>query len=435
MCDICFDTVFAFSNKSHIQLKKELNIDELLNKVAEQLFANKKVDRKTRNKQYQSYNAPLQAAIQEGYGKPIYKLEYGTPNYEFLKNLKTNTAVFSMFKAHASIQEMAAKLTDSDGNLRSKEDFKKEALKVDNTYRVTHLETQYDTATRTARLASQWQRIQKAKRLYPNLKYLLTKASKPDDAHLKFVGIIQPVDSIFWQTHYPPNRWRCQCGVEQTDEEPTDVPNNLPDIPADFAFNAGAVGKIFDLENSEYIKKATAAEIPKLIKDAKQLINEEIAAAYPYYSTYKSKSDGAVEVHPLTFLDKDFTSNFNIAKELANNGSNVKMLPAVETALLRESLHPASGIKGVSNPDFQIGEDVFDAKIITGTSKHTVKHSLNACNQQCDNVVMVFQEDHPLSFDEVVSQITTKTSRKEMNNFRNVWVKYDGEWTYNPHKK
>lgn len=57
---------------------------------------------------------------------------------------------------------------------------------------------------------------------------MLTKAAKPDKNHLAYVGIVAPVDNAFWNTRYPPNRWRCQCGVEQTDEPTTDIPSNLP---------------------------------------------------------------------------------------------------------------------------------------------------------------------------------------------------------------
>lgn len=204
MCTIC-DNQYIFSTKQRIQLSKELNIDTLVQEAINQLYNDRQIDKPTQQALLQSHYEPLKQAVNEGFGK----IEYNSPNYEFLKQLQTNTAVFAAFKNHAYIKEMVGLLKDQEGNLRSRESFKAEALKIDSTYRTTYLDAEYDTAVRTARLATQWQKIQKNKKLYPNLRYLLTKSSQPDEKHLKYVGIVAPVDSVFWQTHYPPNRWRC----------------------------------------------------------------------------------------------------------------------------------------------------------------------------------------------------------------------------------
>ena len=218
MCTFC-DNQFFFSQKQRIQLNKELKVEDVVNDAINQLYDDRKIDAQTKNELFKATYEPLKQAVNEGYGKPLAKLEYNSPNYEFLKQLQLNTAVFSMFKSHSQMKEMAALIKDRDGNLRSKEDFRKEALKIDSTYRTAHLNTEYDTAVRTARMAAKWQKFVKNKKLYPNLTYIHTKSSNPRTDHLGYVGITRPVDDIFWAAHYPPNGWRCQCDVDSTDGE------------------------------------------------------------------------------------------------------------------------------------------------------------------------------------------------------------------------
>lgn len=436
MCDICFDNFYMLSTKQALKLSKDLNIDGVVNDAISQLFEDGKIDRKTKKQLFLSHNAPLQKAVEEGFGKELAKIEYGTPNYEFLKELQTNTAVFAMFKNHASMKDMAALLKDAEGNLRTKESFKTEALKKDANYRTTKLDAEYDTAVRQARMASQWKKIQENKHLYPNLKYLLTKASKPDEAHLKFVGIIRPIDDIFWQTNYPPNRWRCQCSVEQTDDEATDIPANLPELPNDFKFNAGATGQVFDLKNSDYIKSLPAREQPALIKKAKDLFSYEIAKTLPYHNLYKSKSGGRVDVHPLSFKENDFNQLSQITRSLANEGKSLKMLPSVNEISLRNAILPKSLKDRSRTPDIEeIGTgNLFDIKNVKGKTANTISHAFNAVRGQAENIILNIPDSFPFTRTEVNKMIRAKMKLKEMEGFGQVWVNYKGSWYYNPHK-
>ncbi|EAU40171.1 prophage MuSo2, F protein, putative [Fulvimarina pelagi HTCC2506] len=77
------------------------------------------------------------------------------------------------------------------------------------------LETIFWTNMRTARAAGQWERIQRTKRALPYLLYVRSASAEPRAEHLRFVGIILPVDHPFWSTHFPPNGWGCKCSVRQ----------------------------------------------------------------------------------------------------------------------------------------------------------------------------------------------------------------------------
>ena len=402
MCEFCTDSIFGLSHRQRIQLSKDFNIDTVVDRAINQLYDDRKVDDATKAALFASHFEPLKKAVEEGYGKSLVKLEYGTPNFEFLKQLQTNTAVFAMFKSHASLKEMGGLLKDEAGNLRSKEDFKKEALKVDATYRTTHLDTQYDTAVRTARMAADWQRYQKNKRLYPNLTYLLTKASKPDEKHLVFVGITLPIDHPFWQTNYPPNRWRCQCGVESTDGETTDLPSNLPEIPKEFAFNSGITGQVFDIKNSDYIKSVPPKEQPALIKQAEKYVVKDIAAKVEYQPLYKSNKGGTVEAHPLAFDNNDFDVVLKAAHDYVNQtGKVVKILPDVQDPALRKELI-ADGAKGRKSPDYIIDNSyVADLKIVSQPTRTAIREAFKRCYEQCNNILLKIADDNTISSQEV----------------------------------
>ena len=436
MCEFCSDTLFVFSKKEQIQLAKDLKIGDVVGDAINQLHEGGKVDKATKKALWAGHNAPLQKAVVEGYGKPLSKIEYGTPNYEFLKQLQTNTAVFAMFKSHASMKDMAALLKDADGNLRSKYDFKKEALKVDDTYRTTKLDVEYDTAVRQARMASQWAKFQKNKHLYPNLKYLLTKAAKPDEKHLQFVGIIRPVDDAFWNAHYPPNRWRCQCSVEQTDEDAGDIPDNIPPVPAEFAFNSGKTGQIFDIEKCNYYNVVSPKEQVSLIKKAKDYMNTDIAAQLPYQTLYASNNGATVDVHPLTFNEPDLNNLIRNARSLANIGKNIKMLPAVKDVTLRAALLPKDIVKNIRTPDFVIdGKMNADLKVMAGTSKRTLKHQFDDLKGQTNNLLIEAADDFPFTKYQTIKMVKEKMRQKEMKGFGEVWINYKGNWIFNPHKK
>lgn len=430
MCEVC-DNTFTLSAKQRLQLNKSLNVDDVVNRALQQLFDSGKIDKKTFEQLWATHNAPLQKAVVEGYGKTLAKIEYNSPNYEFLKQLQSNTAVFAMFKNHASIKDMAALLKDAEGNVRSKADFIKEAKKIDEDYRTRYLDVEYDTAVRQARMASQWQKIQQNKHLYPNLKYLLTKAAKPDKNHLAYVGIVAPVDNAFWNTHYPPNRWRCQCGVEQTDEPTTDIPSNLPPIPFEFSFNSGKSKQIFDVKNSNYYLSATPLIAMKLLKQATKLMsNEEILGA-KYQPFYESKIFNKVEIHPQAFNNSDIDVVQQYSRELANLKIGPKLtqiLPTLHDPILRKELLPDA--KGMHSPDYRLDGHIYDLKMPTGTTmgKRTIKNSLRDALAQGNGAVLVIPNNY-VTEGQLYKKINGQLKSVDFEGF-NMYLKFEDKWQH-----
>ncbi|MDH4122383.1 MAG: phage minor head protein [Deltaproteobacteria bacterium] len=76
----------------------------------------------------------------------------------------------------------------------------------------------YDTNLRTARAAGQWERIQRTKEFLPYLIYGLGPSLRHRPQHVVLDGTLLPADDPFWNTHFPPNGWRCKCWVRQVSE-------------------------------------------------------------------------------------------------------------------------------------------------------------------------------------------------------------------------
>lgn len=81
--------------------------------------------------------------------------------------------------------------------------------------RPKRLQTTFWSNVRAARAAGQWDRMQRTKRALPYILYVRTTAGDPRPEHLRWAGIILPVDHPFWRTHFPPNGWGCRCAVRQ----------------------------------------------------------------------------------------------------------------------------------------------------------------------------------------------------------------------------
>lgn len=73
----------------------------------------------------------------------------------------------------------------------------------------------YDTNLRMARAAGQWERIDRVKARRPFLRYSAVMDGRTRPDHRTWDGTILPVDHPWWDSHFPPNGWRCRCTALQ----------------------------------------------------------------------------------------------------------------------------------------------------------------------------------------------------------------------------
>ncbi|MFA7269879.1 MAG: phage minor head protein [Sterolibacterium sp.] len=71
----------------------------------------------------------------------------------------------------------------------------------------------YDINTRQAYSAGLWQRIERNKATSPYIRYITKRDERVRASHKAWDNLTLPVDHPFWNTHTPPNGWRCRCRI------------------------------------------------------------------------------------------------------------------------------------------------------------------------------------------------------------------------------
>lgn len=84
------------------------------------------------------------------------------------------------------------------------------------------LRTIFDTNLRTAYSEGQWERIQRAKKSFPFLRYDANNSEHPRMQHSAWDNLVLPADDPFWQAHYPVKAWGCKCNVTQMNQRMLD---------------------------------------------------------------------------------------------------------------------------------------------------------------------------------------------------------------------
>ncbi|MBB4018224.1 hypothetical protein GGR16_003258 [Chelatococcus caeni] len=94
------------------------------------------------------------------------------------------------------------------------------------------LNTIFNANMRAARAAGQWERAQRTKGMLPFFLYVESTAKEPRHEHRQWAGTILPVDHPWWDEHFPPNGWGCQCGVRQITKAEAERRGGVAEPPA-----------------------------------------------------------------------------------------------------------------------------------------------------------------------------------------------------------
>jgi SPP1 gp7 family putative phage head morphogenesis protein len=290
----------------------------------------------------------LSKATAEGYGKQWSNFE--TENLDpGVQLLKQNLFKFSGAKSYAMLLELNDKLTVS-GKVVPFNDFKKAALAINEKYNLNHLQAEYQTAVQAGHHARNWSEFQRTKHLFPNLKYRTVGDGRVRDEHKKLDGIIAPIDSDFWRKYYPPNGWRCRCGVTQTAEAVSEnIPTKVNDISPEFTNNVGAQNAVFNdrltADQKPHPYFALAKTEPN--QAALRLSFDRVKVETPSQLVHKSKKGAKVEMS--VFADKvDLQENVKSAVIIADQlNLSTQIRPHLETI-------------GLRNPEYTIDKVVAD---------------------------------------------------------------------------
>lgn len=81
------------------------------------------------------------------------------------------------------------------------------------TFNDARLQLIFDTNVRQALAAGQWQRMLRNKQSHPYVRYVSMDDSRVRPLHRAWHNTVLPIDHPWWQTHRPPNGYRCRCRV------------------------------------------------------------------------------------------------------------------------------------------------------------------------------------------------------------------------------
>ncbi len=232
-------------------IEQIIDIDKIFNRAIQRIYEQHGGTQQLVEKDlYQISNRILG----QGVGKTFAAagVKFGKENADFINQFSTNARVFAAFKNHQQTKEIVSQLIGPDGKLRSFSQFKKEALKISEDYNKVWLQTEYNTAVRSARMAANWIQFQRTKDLYPNLEYMPSVSADPRESHEMLYGIILPIDDPFWDENLPPSDWNCKCSVQAVDSDATDLPDDVPDVPLVFQNNPGKSADMINLVAHPY---------------------------------------------------------------------------------------------------------------------------------------------------------------------------------------
>ena len=323
---------------------------------------------------------------------------------EFRTRMDWNTARWSAFKVHRMQNDIAAQLYDEDGTLKSFDQWAKDVEPMLD-HHVNHwLRTEYNTAVIRAQQAADWQRFEEYADVMPNLTWLPSTSAQPGADHKIFWGVTLPIDHPFWNSHRPGDRWGCKCSLENTDDEPTAIPQD-PDPkqnrPADgLDNNPGKDGKLFS-DSHPYIAKAT----PQAHKAVEKYMSEKVDLEKPVkvkvekvnYETVPTEN-GSVRIHP-GHGKNEKKENVEIASYLANKyGFEIELLDNPQDRKSADSYNHTLGIEQ-------------EYKVSTTASKNSIDRLVRDGKKQADNIVL--RIDSEITWSDLSAGIRSRVRRSE----------------------
>lgn len=367
-----------------MRLTADFSLSRLIDGYIEEMFNEKNVSPENREQLWKFYYDKLSKGVDEGYNP---KIEFY--DKELANSLKKSISQFSAFKETSFRKDLESLMTDGDRFVPWSE-FKKEAFKLSGDYNGRWLEAEYNQTVANANMAQTWKEFEENVDLYPNVKLVTVNDARVRPEHKVLDGVIRPFNDPFWNTHTPPLDWGCRCAIEQTDEEPTDIPGGFQ-TKIEFENNPAKSGEIFG---------GTVYETKLRNKERKEANENSIN-----WLEKSTKTKGKVTTDPLH--DKnDFKRNKHIADVCAKQlGFDFHIRKHVE-------------IKGTTNPEYLINNFFLGDRKSIKSNNGILTHIDSAKKQMLNKTVNPKQIPYYIvwDLDEVenldISTITHNISKK-----------------------
>lgn len=298
----------------------------------------------------------LWKGVVEGYGSDLIGADFTTPDFNMLAQLQRDVWNFSGAKNYTQLRQLTGALLNEEGQLRSRDEFIKAALKINSDQDIRFLKTEYDLAVAGSQMAGKWVSIQQQQETFTMLQFEAVLDGRTTELCRSLHGTVLPVDHPFWRRFYPPNHFNCRSTVRQLrGYERTITPESkIPtaDIPAMFRTNLGQRGLIFPPEHPYF-------------KDIPEGVVQQTMAAFrkEMIQTARLRLEGtSVQVPGLGKVEITYQS----IKEMINQPHNEYMFKNQLVTISDSLLKKARLIKSI--PDTKGKEAMFHYLRVDGLS-------------------------------------------------------------------
>lgn len=297
---------------------------------------------------------------------------------EFRQLVDYNTAAFSAFKVHRLQGDMARQLTDENGVLKPFEQWSNDVQSIASHHCGAWLRTEYDTAVLRMQQAADWQRFERDSDIMPCLEWMPSTSLHPGADHKVFWGTVRPVDDPFWSHHRPGDRWNCKCWLQNTDKQPTRLPEGMEEKenrPAPgLDNNPGQDAKLF-ADSHPYIAEAyPGAEeaVEKTLKKEKieKFDNVPVRNGSVRVSSMHGKKERAENIRVATYLAEKY-------------GYDIDLIANPEGRKSADSFNRTLGIEQ-------------EYKVNSTPTKSSIDNLLRSGAKQADHIVLMIDSEIPL---------------------------------------
>lgn len=328
------------------------------------------------------------------------RTDWGKEDLAFIDELRHNAEVFAAFKAHREQNDLAALLLDDERKPRSFDAFRKASEPVIGQYNVNWLQTEYMAAIRNARTARRFRAYQKDADLFPNLRWLKSRAAEPRRSHKLYYNTIRRIDDPWWSTHYPGCVWNCQCDIEQTTDPITHV-GDTPAMPGKPSTRPGREGEVRapGLSRNPAISKSLFSQdhpyFTAAYPGAKEAVERMVGTANEHYTTIPTEH-GQVRVHD-GHGKGERQENIRVASYFANKyGYKIDLLDNPD------------GVKSADSYNQSL--DRFEEyKVNTTPSKNSIDRLIRDARKQADHIVLWIDSD--ISIEELSAALRSRVKR------------------------
>ena len=211
---------------------------------------------------------PIRRLIRETAGVYLQALDDKSIQYEIpaemRQSLEQDIFVFSGFKTYHQLKEASELLRDSQGRVKSFNQFYQDVSAMRGKYNRNWLHAEYNFAVSSAQMASHWAEYQQDDEM-ANLQYRTALDDKVRPGRAALEGVTLPMSDPFWDTAFPPNGWNCRCHVIPVLKEDFPLSNSqraqdaFDDMTQGkasiFRYNPGKEGVIFPPHHPYYGKR------------------------------------------------------------------------------------------------------------------------------------------------------------------------------------